>query len=57
MFIVIAISCSACDSRSVGLFNNMPTKEQIQAVKDEIGDMYCIRDYLIEIQPEEIKEL
>lgn len=54
MFIVVCISCEACNSQAVSLFANEPTDEEVDNVADSIGAMFCIRKNVYEVSENEI---
>jgi len=50
MWIVVAISCSDCNSMAVASFDHRPSEDEVNAVSKTIGGMYCITEYIFESQ-------
>ena len=55
MYIVVCTSCASCGTRSsVGLFEEKPTKKQIEKTEDLIGGMFCIKTRIFLLESGEI---
>lgn len=54
-WIIICKSCVDCGG-DIGfrIIDNTPTEDDIKAVKDELGGMYCIKEYIKEIEEDNI---
>ncbi len=50
IWVVIAISCTACGSRSVATFDHKPTDGEVEKVVSECGGMYCINEYITQTE-------
>lgn len=56
MYVVVCTSCGDCNSQAVATFANYPTEEQIDKVKESIGDMWCIQQKVYNVPDNEIVE-
>ena len=42
IWVVIATSCSECNSQGVKIFDHVPSETEVSLVEDAIGGMWCI---------------
>ncbi len=56
MYVLVCRSCEDCGSTSVGLFEEIPTEEQIDEAEDLIGGMWCIASKVYKLNIGEITE-
>lgn len=50
IWVVLALSCSDCNSVGIATFDHEPTEAEEQKVAERIGGMYCIGTYTIETE-------
>jgi hypothetical protein len=48
IWVVVAVSCSECNSMGVRSFDHQPSEDEVSSVVDKIGGMYCIRAHTFE---------
>lgn len=49
-WVVVAASCSDCNSIGAAAFDHKPSDEDVKAVKGHIGGMYCITEHVLELE-------
>lgn len=55
LFIGFVQSCNNCGNLiAVKKFNNYPTQEELKELSNSIGGMYCIQEYIFELEDDEI---
>ena len=54
MYIIVCTSCTGCNSEAIAVFENEPTEEQIEKVKEAAGDLWCIRSKIYHVTDGEI---
>lgn len=56
MYLVLARSCDGCNQMAVQLLDHKATDEELEAIKDHIGGMFCIRVIQLEVELNKIVE-
>lgn len=50
LWVVVATSCSDCNSIGAAAFDHKPSDEEVEVVKSHIGGMFCIKEHVFELE-------
>jgi hypothetical protein len=50
VFILLVTSCQCCDTNAIQVFDHRPTEDEINKLKSDCGEMYCLRETVSELE-------